>query len=92
MKIDKSLIVPIDNLKVPASVAALRPTLFKDGNSYCTILGPDPSIGIFGCGNTPEAALADWDKHLKECLEQPANNDPVAKYAKEKLESAKHIL
>jgi hypothetical protein len=65
--------------EVPESVKTFQPLLFKDGNSYCCVLGPDPQLGVFGCGDTPFHALQDWDKHLKE-YKPKDENDEVAFY------------
>ena len=75
MKVD----IDYSNNEVPESVKTFQPLLFKDGNSYCCVLGPDPQQGIFGCGDTPIHALKDWDKHLKE-YEPKDENDEVALY------------
>jgi hypothetical protein len=90
----KQLTVP-DEMKVdinysdnelPESVRTFQPLLFKEGNSYCCVLGPDPQAGIFGCGDTPIHALQDWDKHLKE-YEARGENDEVAMYIQETLKN-----
>jgi hypothetical protein len=64
---------------VPESVKTFQPLLYKDGDSYCCVLGPDPQLGIFGCGQTPIQALQDWDKHLKD-YHPKDENDEVALY------------
>lgn len=38
-----------------------RPTLTLDGNAWLAILGDLPT-GVVGCGDTPEEAMADFDK------------------------------
>lgn len=50
--------------KVPESARTFQPVLFKDGDSYCCVLGPNQQEGVYGCGETPIAALKDWDKVL----------------------------
>ena len=66
--------------KIPESVKTLQPLLFKDGDSYCCVLGPDPQEGVFGCGKTPIEALKDWDKSLKQRMKVKDKNDEVALY------------
>lgn len=57
----------------------LNPTLYKDGDSYCCILGPDPESGVIGCGRTPEKAVHDWDEHLKVHLSTASPSNAVVK-------------
>jgi hypothetical protein len=54
--------------KIPQSVRILRPTVYRDGNSFCCLLGADPQSGIFGCGDTPEDAMDDWDNAYQHLL------------------------
>jgi hypothetical protein len=70
---------------LPDTVRKLKPALYKDGDSYCCLLGPDPQEGIFGCGNTQAEALADWDMHVKDrALDHPFG-DKVAEFLISKL-------
>lgn len=64
--------------KIPESVKTFQPVLFKDGDSFCCVLGPDPQEGVYGCGNTPIAALKDWDKSLRQRMKATDKNDEVA--------------
>lgn len=43
--------------------AVMRPSLFLDGNMYCALYGEDLMDGCAGFGDTPEAAMADFDKN-----------------------------
>jgi hypothetical protein len=81
MKIDEAFIVPIDYLheEIPTTVRAFKPILFREGNAYCCILGPDPLTGILGFGDSKEQALIDWDNCLVEHLDDPSPNE-TAKY------------
>jgi hypothetical protein len=82
MKIDEQKQVPIDfdAEDLAYEIRELRPVVFEDGGSYCCLLGPDPQAGIFGCGDTPEQALSDWQQHLKERMGKPIGDDQVAQY------------
>jgi hypothetical protein len=51
---------------LPTSVKNLHPLLFHDGKSYRCMLGPDLQLNIVGYGETPEAALYQWDKLWQE--------------------------
>ena len=62
-------IIPIDydSPDLPAGVRQYKPTLYKNGTSYCCCYGPDPQTGIFGSGYSPDEALKNWNKaYLKE--------------------------
>ncbi len=74
---------------LPITVQELRPIVFMDGDSYCCLLGPDPQAGVFGCGKTSEQAINDWDEHLRERMQSPAEGDEVATYIKEVFKSVK---
>lgn len=90
MRIDPTLRVPIDlqASSTPESVRQLDPVLFKDGSSYICILGPDPQAGVYGSGESPQAALAEWDKDLHERLQLPENpQDDVLSYVRDSLQS-----
>ncbi|HJS53317.1 MAG TPA: hypothetical protein VJ765_02200 [Chitinophagaceae bacterium] len=72
---------------LPNSVKLFQPLLYRDGNSYCCVLGPDPATGVFGSGDTPIAALKDWDTNLKG-YETKGEDDEVAEYIKETLKTS----
>ena len=70
---------------LPKSAKMFMPLVFKDGDSYCCILGPNSEEGVFGCGKTPADALKEWDKNLekKKGINDP--DDEVAFYINETL-------
>jgi hypothetical protein len=71
--------------QLPAAVRILQPLVYKDGGSYCVILGPDPQEGVFGCGKTATEALNDWNEQLHERMAHSNENDEVANYIKKML-------
>lgn len=90
MRIDPALRVPIDlrGASIPESVRQLDPVLFRDGSSYICLLGPDPQSGVYGSGRSPQEALSEWDKELRERLQLPENpQDDVLSYVRDSLES-----
>ena len=87
MKIDPEMRVAVDLDQFTPNVQLLKPEVFKDGDSYCCVLGPDPAAGILGRGPTPEAAIRDWDNNLEEFIADPDENDPVAEYVLSTLNS-----
>ena len=64
----------------PKNAGIFRPLLYRDGNAFCCILGPDPQAGVFGCGDTALEAVIDWDNHLNEKILQGDMSDPVTQY------------
>jgi hypothetical protein len=83
--VPEELKVIIDyNEDLPLSVVRFEPVVFKDGDSYCCLLGPNPSEGIFGCGNTAKEALLDWDTNLQKRIKEGNANDEVSAYVKNK--------
>lgn len=77
---DIKVTIDLNDKKVPDSVKTFQPVLFKDGNSFCCVLGPDPQEGVFGCGDTPIEALKDWDKNLQQRKEVTDKDDEVAAF------------
>lgn len=41
--------------------AIYRPRVFKDGNMWCALYGVDLQDGVSGFGDTPAAAVADFN-------------------------------
>ncbi len=52
--------------------AVFRPALRIDGNQYCALFGADLQSGVAGFGDTPEAAMSDFDKAWRT----PLRNSP----------------
>ena len=50
----------------------LRPALSIDGNQYCALFGEDLQSGVAGFGDSPEAAMSDFDKNWRT----PLRNSP----------------
>nr|WP_315419652.1 hypothetical protein [uncultured Pedobacter sp.] len=82
----------IIKIKKEGVAAALDPTVFKDGDSYCCIFGSDPQSGVFGCGDTPEEALIDWDKNLRTHLSCAGDHDEVVEYVKAIINSIPKVV
>lgn len=66
-----------EDTSLPGPVRELRPAVYKQGDGYCVILGPDLQHGISGCGNTPQAALENWNKHLQERIKTADAGDDL---------------
>jgi len=61
-------VIPVDynDPSLPPSVRDLQPLIYLDGNSVCVLNGTDPQADLFGCGDTLQAALNDFQKHYEE--------------------------
>ena len=79
-------VIPVDFSAetIPNSVRQTHPLVYKDGDAVCCVLGPDPQRGIFGCGDSVEAALADFNVHFQEMLEHPIEGDPVSDFIRQR--------
>lgn len=40
----------------------MRPAVYKDGDKWCALYGPDIQGGVAGFGDSPEQACAEFDK------------------------------
>ncbi len=46
-----------------------RPAIRLDGNQWCALYGDNLQDGVSGFGDSPEAAMADFDKNWAKPLE-----------------------
>jgi hypothetical protein len=82
MKVNKDQLVQV---AMTGAASALQPVVFKEGDSYCCLLGPDPEIGVMGCGDTALEAVKDWDDHLADHLSKAGEQDEVVRHVREVL-------
>lgn len=89
MNVEESRKVKVDFTapELPASARRLEPLVWKEGDAYCCLLGPDPEEGVFGCGASPELALADWDRQLAQHLATSTEDNEVTRYVKDVLKA-----
>lgn len=73
--------VDFDQEWVPKNAKKLKPEVYKDGDSYHCLFGPDPEVGIHGCGDTLENALLDWEKDLEKRMVKITEGDDAAHHA-----------
>ena len=68
MKTDERYILQLnyDEAHLTESFKKVQPTVYRDGHAYCCISGGNPVDGIFGCGNSPEEAIENWDKAFEK--------------------------
>ena len=91
MNVPEEIKVNIDfeDQNLPEAVRTLRPILFKDGDSFCCLLGPDPQEGVFGCGSTKEAALIDWEANMRKRIAYHKAGDEVAQFIEDNRNASK---
>jgi hypothetical protein len=80
MNLDGFNVVELDyeNEVYPLPVRDFRPAVYKNGDSFCCLLGPDPQAGIFGCGATVDEAIQEWTRHFRERMAEAGEDDPIA--------------
>jgi hypothetical protein len=85
MPIQENDIVPVDYEKedIPAAVKEFRPTVYRDGEAVCCILGPDVQKGIIGFGWSTGEALTDWVMQFEKRIKHPFTSDEVVQYIKD---------
>ena len=82
MEIDQAAVIPIDyeHTDLPATVRQFKPVVFKEGDAFCCILGPDPQSGVFGCGDSKEDAIRDWNNHFLDEINNPTEGNETTRY------------
>jgi hypothetical protein len=91
MKIDVEAMLPFDfnRPEISETVRTLKPVVFSDGDAFCSLLGPDPAVGVFGCGWTPDEAVKDWEIYLEQMRKDPGANKEVLTYINDTLNASK---
>lgn len=82
--------IDFDRPGIPYTASLLQPVLFKNGNKYCCIWGPDLEKAIVGFGESPEKAIQDWDHVLAKRVDMLKADDMVGMEAKDLL--LKHVI
>lgn len=91
LSIEEHCIVPLDydSLEFSPAVRQFRPTLYRDAESFCCILGPDHEHAIEGCGSTEDEALKMWEKAFKERLKSTGEDDELVQFIRDTLATSK---
>jgi hypothetical protein len=91
MKIDAEAMLPFDFTRpeISEAVRTLKPVVFLDGDAFYSLLGPDPAVGVFGCGCTPDDAVKDWEINLEQIRKDPCANKEVLTHVNETLSASK---
>lgn len=84
--------VNFDDKTLSEAVRTLQPLIFKDGKTYCCVLGPNRLTGIFGCGPTINTALEEWEANMRKRIIYPQINDAVVTFVQDKLNASKKLV
>ena len=85
MQVPESMLVTVDfeDKAIPEAIREFRPAVYRDGESFCVLLGEDPQAGIFGCGETRELALSDWLQHFNQRMSDHIPGDAIVQYVED---------
>lgn len=88
LNIPPELQIPINYqaAEVSGMVKNLRPVLFRKGELYCCLLGPDIESGITGQGRNPQKAISDWERKVTDRIEHAPDTDQLALYLRHTLQ------
>jgi hypothetical protein len=91
MLIDPELVLDYDFTRpeVNRTLKNLQPVVFRDGEAYGCLLGPDLETGILGKGASPEEAIYKWEENLQKRIQDPADDDEVAEFVIDTLRLTK---
>jgi hypothetical protein len=78
-----------EDLNLPPSFLAFKPILFKNGELYCCLLGPNPHEGIFGFGRSVDSAISFWELEFKKRLISNPKKDQTAQFIAYKIRTFK---
>ena len=54
-----------------------KPSLFRDGNQWCALLGENIQEGVVGFGDSPDAAMWAFDEAWREKLPPASGTQPT---------------
>jgi hypothetical protein len=82
ISIDPELIVDFDftTRETNRTLKNLQPVVYKNGDKYNCLLGPDLERGILGTGSTPEEAISDWEVNLKNRIKDSKEDDELSEF------------
>ena len=91
MNVDPESLVNIDftTPETERTLKILQPVVYKDGDAFGCLLGEDPTVGIFGCGNSADEAISDWKDNLKSRINEHQENDELADFVIDSLSITK---
>jgi hypothetical protein len=81
--------VNYESSDLPATVRQFKPVVYKEGGTFCCILGPDRQTGIFASGSSVNEALRNWDANVHQRLSHHNEDDEVARFMLDSLSVSK---
>lgn len=88
---DQKVCIDLDDPEVPQTVRILKPVVYKEDNSYCCLLGPDPQNGVFSTGDTPLEAIRNWAGNLEARVSDCGLHKETADYIRAVLNNSKEV-
>lgn len=87
MNVPEKIKIPVDfdDKSLSEAVRTLQPLVFKDGKTFCCVLGPNRMRGIFGCGPSLNVALDEWESNMRKRIIYPQVDDYVVRFVQDKL-------
>lgn len=87
IQLDPAIIVSVDyeSPSLPPLFQQFRPAVFRDGDRFCCILGPDKARGIYGCADSADQVIKDWEMRARERVSRADELDEVAAYMRDHL-------
>jgi len=58
--------IEVDYSQYDEAVQKLKPKVYQQDDVFCCLSGPDKETGIFGSGDTLDAAIQAWKSALEE--------------------------
>ena len=58
--------IKVDYNQYDEAVQKLKPKVYREGDLFSCLSGPDKETGVYGSGNTLEAAINAWRLALQE--------------------------
>lgn len=58
--------IEVDYSQYDEAVEKLKPKVYQQGDGFCCLSGQDQETGIFGRGDTIDAAIQSWKSALEE--------------------------
>ena len=84
--------INFDDTSLSEAARTLQPLIFQKANYFCCLLGPDPQVGVFGCGETVSKALIDWEANIHKRIISYKEGDEVAEFIITRLNIANNGL
>lgn len=82
---NKKVVLNYEDPTLTKFVRQFRPLVYRDGNLYCCILGPNPETGVFACADSLEDTLQQWTEEVKKRASAPGTGDEVKQYINDTL-------